>query len=513
MDEETGFDSLNQLSSVSQLADVEPTDWAYQALRSLVERYGCIVGYPDGYFRGNRAISRDEFAAAVNACIDRVNELILAATEDKVERDDLVVLQRLMDEFQAELIALRGRIDALEGGVDGLEANQFSPSTKLFGQVVIGAQARTNNTTRFNLLNAFPFSQEDSGNDFDLISTVDLTLLSQLSPRDLVLTTLHGGVGSTAPRLSNDVALAFEGETVNSDGEPNLSLSEVTYRRLLNRRLAFIVGPRGTNMVNVFRGANRVEGAGQGPLSRFAQRNPIKNIGNGTAGVGLDWQVMPRLSVQTIYTANEDADELAGGLFGGTSDTTAGLQINWTPVDRFDVEVNYVYSHSPFGRLGTGIGDDQLIVLDGNSNRAPMNTHAVGGTLAWQATDAMTLGGWGGYTTSEFVSGTGGVQTINWMAFMNFPNLLGQGNLLGVFVGQPPKIVSSDLPFARNIPELETGDNDGRPGTTTHAELFFRYRLTDHISITPGVIAVFNPRHNPDNDTVVIGAVRTTFSF
>jgi carbohydrate-selective porin OprB len=99
------------------------------------------------------------------------------------------------------------------------------------------------------------------------------------------------------------------------------------------------------------------------------------------------------------------------------------------------------------------------------------------------------------------------------MAFMNFPNLLGQGNLLGVFVGQPPKIVSSDLPFARNIPELETGDNDGRPGTTTHAELFFRYRLTDHISITPGVIAVFNPRHNPDNDTVVIGAVRTTFSF
>ena len=36
-----------QVTSVSQLRDVSPTDWAYEALRSLVERYGCIVGYPD----------------------------------------------------------------------------------------------------------------------------------------------------------------------------------------------------------------------------------------------------------------------------------------------------------------------------------------------------------------------------------------------------------------------------------------------------------------------------------
>ncbi|OWY66980.1 hypothetical protein B7486_33615 [cyanobacterium TDX16] len=49
---------LAQVTSVSQLSDVQPTDWAFQALQSLVERYGCIAGYPDGTYRGNRALTR-----------------------------------------------------------------------------------------------------------------------------------------------------------------------------------------------------------------------------------------------------------------------------------------------------------------------------------------------------------------------------------------------------------------------------------------------------------------------
>ena len=30
---------LNQITNVNQLRDVAPTDWAYEALRSLVDRY------------------------------------------------------------------------------------------------------------------------------------------------------------------------------------------------------------------------------------------------------------------------------------------------------------------------------------------------------------------------------------------------------------------------------------------------------------------------------------------
>jgi hypothetical protein len=64
--------SAGQLTSVSQLSDVRPTDWAFQALQNLVERYGCIAGYPDGTFRGNRALTRYEFAAGLNACLDQI---------------------------------------------------------------------------------------------------------------------------------------------------------------------------------------------------------------------------------------------------------------------------------------------------------------------------------------------------------------------------------------------------------------------------------------------------------
>ncbi|MDJ0583412.1 iron uptake porin, partial [Crocosphaera sp.] len=62
-------ESMNQVTSVSELQDITPTAWAYEALRGLVERYGCIVGYPDRTFRGKRSLSRWEFAAGLNACL------------------------------------------------------------------------------------------------------------------------------------------------------------------------------------------------------------------------------------------------------------------------------------------------------------------------------------------------------------------------------------------------------------------------------------------------------------
>ena len=115
---ETG---LSQVTSVSQLSDVRPTDWAFQALQSLVERYGCIAGYPDKTYRGNRAMTRYEFAAGLNACLDRVNELIAASTADLVKKEDLAILQKLQEEFAAELATLRGRVDALEARTTTLE--------------------------------------------------------------------------------------------------------------------------------------------------------------------------------------------------------------------------------------------------------------------------------------------------------------------------------------------------------------------------------------------------------
>merc|ERR1739848_383714 len=67
--------SRAQVTSVTQFSDVYPTDWAYQALSNLVEQYGCVAGYPNGTFRGNRAMTRYEAAALLNACLNYLEYL------------------------------------------------------------------------------------------------------------------------------------------------------------------------------------------------------------------------------------------------------------------------------------------------------------------------------------------------------------------------------------------------------------------------------------------------------
>ena len=118
----------DQITNISQFGDVQPTDWAYQALNNLVEQYGCVAGYPNGTFKGAKPLSRFEAAALLNSCLDRVTE----ATDE---------LKRLAEEFEKELAVIRGRIDGIEKKIGKLEAAQFSTTTKLQGEstFVLGA--------------------------------------------------------------------------------------------------------------------------------------------------------------------------------------------------------------------------------------------------------------------------------------------------------------------------------------------------------------------------------------
>lgn len=501
-------DPMAQVTSVSQLTDVRPTDWAFQALQSLVERYGCIVGYPDKTFRGNRAISRYEFAAGLNACMDRINELVGAGTAGLVKQDDLVTLKKIQEEFAAELATLRGRVDALEARTATLEKQQFSTTTKLFGQTVVGLQGRSKNRADFFPVDDGNREFRDDNTNINVITNVQLSLLTQFSPRSLLLTGLSAGSGNTGREVaSNNVRLGYEGDSNNS-----LVISDLTYRQLFGNNLAVIVGPAGVNAVNVFRGTNRVESSGFGPVSRFAQRNPIIGIGNGRGGVGFDWQVNPRISLQGIYSASTP-ESPTDGIFGGElGETAAGLQLNISPTRTLDLAFNYMNAYSPFGRLGTGVGDDFLTSIG-----TPLKTNAFGATVSWKISPKLTIGGWGGYTNSSIPGRSGNVETTNWMAFLNFPDLFGKGNLGGIYVGQPPKIVSSDLPLGQNVPGLFRDPFDGgagdQNGTTTHVEAFYRLRITDNITVTPGVIVLFQPGNARDSDTVTIGALRTTFTF
>ena len=165
---------------------MQPTDWAYQALSNLIERYGCVAGYPNGTYRGSRAMTRYEAAALLNACLDRVTEV----TDE---------LKRLMKEFEKELVVLKGRVDGLEAKVAELEATQFSTTTKLSGLAtfVVGANTFTGsainrgaNTANRNsaysptfvLPNATTFNYD-----------VQLTFDTSFTGKDLLRTNLRAG--------------------------------------------------------------------------------------------------------------------------------------------------------------------------------------------------------------------------------------------------------------------------------------------------------------------------------
>jgi hypothetical protein len=102
---------LAQSTSIAELSDILPDDWAFQALQNIVENYGCLRGYGDRTFQGQRSLTRFEFAAGLNACLDVMAEL---ASQIGVTPEDLATLTRLQEEFQSELRVLDTRITTLE---------------------------------------------------------------------------------------------------------------------------------------------------------------------------------------------------------------------------------------------------------------------------------------------------------------------------------------------------------------------------------------------------------------
>ena len=496
---------MSQVTSVSELDDVNPTDWAFDALQSLANRHNCALAYQDGTFRGNKVINRYQFATGIDACLQKINELIARKGASIVDEQDLIILQRLQNEFRAELNQLQERIISLEEKTNELQANQFSPTTRFFGQVTTSLQGT--NTNEVDLFPRDGVPERTAQTNLTFANSMQITLATSFTGRDLLLTGLYAGnLGSSASSLFTNMGrLSFESDTDN-----DVLINDLSYRFPISDNLGVVVGAAGVNPTSTFRGINSLEGEA---ISAFAQRNAIIGIGSGTGGIGFDWQINNRMSLQGVYSAqfpSFPADKNVGGLFGGRN--TLGAQLTVTPVDDIDVGLHYLYSRSPDGLLATGVGDAQL-----TSPFAPntgFDTQAVGATVAYRINPNLQIGGWGGWTFSNPEDIQGSVKTNNWAVFAAFPNLGRRGNKGGIVVGQPPKITSSSLPDGFNFPNFsDNGTPGGRDATSLHVEMFYRAKLNQNLDITPGFFVVFNPDHNQSNDALIVGALKATFRF
>jgi hypothetical protein len=493
-----------QVTSVSQLSDVKPTDWAFQALQSLVERYGCIVGYPDQTYRGNRALTRFEFAAGLNACLDRVNELITAATADLVKKEDLATLQKLQEEFAAELATLRGRVDSLEVRNATLEKQQFSTTTKLRGEAIFSVSGALGDQKAVPTgANVGSAGSVDKNITFS--NRVRLSLATSFTGKDTLLTRIQA---RNIPNFkdatgTNMTRLSYEG----AGGGGNAAFVDKLYYRFpLGKATVTLDAVGGEFNANVPNFNPLLASDGQGTISRFGRFNPIYRqgaSGSGSgAGVTVNYALSEALTFSLGYLADDASDpNNARGLFNGSNATLA--QLAFKPSKQFEVGVTYVRAYDRGGNLGvTGATGSVNANAPFGAGVATAADH-FGLEASYKLGTRAVISGWGGFTKarSEGLAVNQKADIWDWALAVAFPDLGKKGNLGAVIVGMPPKVTNND--------NAARQDSD----SSFHLEALYRYQLNDRVSVTPGLIVIFNPENNAANDTVYVGTLRTTFTF
>lgn len=488
--------SQEQIVNVFQLRDVSPGDWAFEALRSLVERYGCIVGYPDRTFRGDRALTRYEFAAGLNACLNQIERLIAAS--EAVLREDIETLQRLVEEFETELASIGTRIDDLEGRVTFLEDNQFSTTTKLSAEVVIGAYG-------------IAAGERNGGEAIDGVPALGhrtrLELSTSFTGKDLLLTRLAtGNVAALSP-----ITGTFEGELGFAQPDDNdIALELLFYQFPLTENINLWLEAVGGVSFDFTKTFNFLDGdGGSGAVSLFGTRNPIY-LTAGETGVGLQSR-FGIFEFSAGYLAGNASNPSNGnGLFDGSYSAIA--QLGFVTDDDFGAAFTFVHGYNQFD---TGTGSNRANFRSFTESLfgepVPAVNNSYGLSFSWGVTERIILGGWGTYTrgiTLDTLQGQierGTLDIWNWAATVAVLDLIKEGSTAGIIVGMEPWLANSSIP----IPGVRDLDRD----TSVHIEALFEYPIVENISITPAIIVITSPDYNSSNSALVIGTIRTTFTF
>ena len=506
------------VTSVSQLSDVKPTDWAFTALQSLVERYGCIAGYPDRTFRGKQATSRYEFAAGLNACLDKINEIISAGLADKVSKEDLATLKKLQEEFAAELATLRGRVDALDAKVEKLEAQQFSTTTKLSGLAFFNVTGGSGSNV---LKDTLTQGKSETGNapNVTMSGLVWLTLNTSFTGKDRLTTQLAVGNGNSAystaygsSNFFNTTATTFTNQTAGAD--PNVFiLRELSYQFPVFDKATLIIGPR-VNFYKYFDGNrfiypwNTTFNSINSTLLSDAKRG-AGAVFMTPLGSMFDFKVGYLAESNEFFpaSANSSAASPTRGLTGGTNDITA--ELGFKPSDSFKLRL--IYSHGNIAgntglQAGTVGGSPSLqaTTISGFNNG---QSDIFVANFDWLVTKGFGLFGRYGYGTTNLNRTAGGSTNVNQYTFQigaAFPDLFKEG---------AQAMISFALPYKFGDSSNVLASGRGNDGTQYDLELSYIYPVTKNISLVPSAYFIFNPNNFSSNPTVFIGNLQAVFSF
>ena len=506
------WESKNQVTSVNQFSDVRPTDWAYQALSNLVEKYGCVAGYPNGTFKGGNAMTRYEAAALLNACLDRISE----RTDE---------LQKLLDEFDSELTILTSRVDGLESKVGQLQATQFSTTTKLRGEVsfVIGgtpnfnsnavtvtpavaavsgvrvvngvAQSCTGGTGCVGARAATP-ARTAKPNDTAFNYDARLSFDTSFSGKDLLRTRLRSGNFSDLPfGSSRNIFKLDKAETSQGTGtSSNVFIDRLFYTFPVGDEIKLTAGAlvRNTEILTFIPSAYKADIL---DFFNLAGVSGTYNKATG-AGFGFNWkQKVAKGKPFLVFDANYITTNNFNNSTVGAFDEESGINV----LTQFGVR-GPNYGAAVAYRYGSANSTLRDANLPNNSVLVGSSLNGVSIAGFWEPLDAGWIpsisAGYGYYSggTGLAATGTATVDTQSWMVGFQWKDVFLKGNSAGFAFGQAP--------FSTDVANSES----------MMYELFYKYQVSDNISVTPAIFWASDYQRNAGSYTWG-GVIQTTFRF
>ena len=462
------YATSEQVTSVSQLSDVQPTDWAYQALSNLVERYGCVAGYPNGTFGGGKAMTRYEAAALLNACLDRVTEV----TDE---------LKRLANEFSDELQVIRGKVASLETKVGALEATQFSTTTKLKGEASFilggvdnawtpGKTASTNvGNTAFN---------------YDLRINLD----TSFTGKDLLRTRLRSGNFSSQPFGSSSSLFKLDKAEGTSDA---VKIDRLYYSfPALAKGVTLTAGAlvRNTEMA-------WVPTAYKSDILDFFAVAGAPGVYNKATGAGFGIQYAQPgkkgIVASLNYVAQNGSDSTKGE-FDASGALNTLAQIGYR-APQYGIAFGYRN-----GTEGTRVRTFNGVAGNGGTLAAKQTSNNYSLNAYWQPKTSGIIPSVSAAYGWNYVDGpatpNAATDSQTWMAGVQWADVFAKGNAAGFAIGAP-------------------GNAEGLTKDALMWETFYRYKVSDNISITPSVFYVSNNQGLKNASSNYGGVIQTTFRF
>ena len=496
-------------SNVSQLMDVSPQDWAFKSLQSLANRYNCLTGYPNLTYQGDRPLTRYEFAAALRACSDRLTKKTQTTLADKVSTTDLLTFQKLQTDFATELSSPTNQTTDLETKTTALEANSFSPTTKLSGVAVMSIAA--NHVSNPNIAqpaldntNSSVFSTQLDSNT-NAIAIIRLNLSTTFTGEDLLYTRLEAGnSGVTIGTLLNqpEALIGYIGFANGSGLEysgisPEFYLGALRYTFPIGKDIQATIGP--VLSLNDYFDLNSFSNDETKDFSAsiFISNPLLLPVNDGTGGLVEwnpsqgDWTLrIGYVSAGAGFPTSNPILNINQGLFGDPYQAIAELQFSPKgDQETTPLSIRLQYTNASVNNLDYSIGGlnfewllDKGFALFGRYGFGSI------GNRNNPIRDALPT-----YVNANFAGNAINPQT--WALGLAFPDLFTEGGLGAIAIGQP---------FI-----------DGNVGnaTQTNIELFVKFPITSQIHITPDLQMIFNPNNNNANGAIAILSLRSVFSF